>query len=798
MAKKRATDVTESEVGGHASHDQADEMAELSTSLAAMEGTDQAATENVVASAAPVNANGSNDLRPDANEEGWTSAADSQAPQNDWEHSEPSVTLGEALRVDQRIGRSDGTVIGVQYVKQYLERMLAHHDLRASYIEACKTSFVAPNGLYEWSDGAHGRETAAARLKRTHIVVLVAEANVGRHYAGVHLLWTAGDVTILEVRREPGDHIDITRLARKEGSGWLLDLRNEKQIDHAFGRSLVAFERDLASRRSYLVVITPPTLWEKGGRGAEDLAFFLESPRAEEIISSRLKKATPPIDPYPWLEDSSAEQIRQRIQNLTPEDALLWATTIENVHRSPLPHDVDEKQEDGETWEAYERRAKIKLVLKARDNWHRHLLDWHLKHQDSRERNFLIAASLLEGTPAGEIFTAATSLATDLGEDEPEVKGQQGAGIIELSHHVGADLIDGETLRFIRPDFADAALDYFWIDRQHLQEKFLTWMCGLPKALQGFSAQVAVERITAYTIKWTVRKGNLSLLIDLTKKWAPLEELREPTAELITALCLDPKMGSAARALLLEWAKGQRGATADIQMLVAKVCGGPLASYYPQQMLRRLVYLAQAPDESVSAQVAYAMRSLWEQPHIRERLFDQLTQWCMAADPARKAAGAQAFLALAEIRDDAALLPAVLQYEIEIRQKLPATRVSALARGWQALLENPDLDPSSALDHWLGAAILRPGLQPLVEQILVEAAKGYDLTHPDQRRAVQLTTLLYRWQPADQSPAPADRVGFRDRIIEHLYVGGSVRAALPAPDKLEDSAGADQNTWSDV
>ncbi|MGW2152281.1 hypothetical protein [Nonomuraea sp. NPDC001699] len=411
--------------------------------------------------------------------------------------------------------KNKGTVIGV--VKQYLDRMLAYHDLRASYIETCKKHFVAPNGLYEWIGGARDRETASALLQRAHIVVLVADANLGRHYAGLHLLVTAGELTIREVRREPNDHIDISSLAPKENSGWLLDLRNEKQIDHAFGRSLVAFAGKLESRRSYLVVIMPPTLWEKGGRGGEELAFFLESPKAEEIIRARLAKATPAVDPNPWLADAAAEQIRQRIQSATPEDAVSWASTIENVHRSPLPHDIDEKQESDETREAYEHRVKIKLVLKARDNWRGHLLDWHLKHQNSRERNFLVAAALLEGTPAGEIFLAATSLATALGEDEPEVTGQKGAGIIELAHHAGAELSDGENLRFLRPDFADAALDYFWIDRQHLQEKFLTWMCELPKGLKDSSAQVAVERITAYTIKWTVRRRNLSLLIDLTK-----------------------------------------------------------------------------------------------------------------------------------------------------------------------------------------------------------------------------------------------------------------------------------------
>ncbi|MGW2152282.1 hypothetical protein [Nonomuraea sp. NPDC001699] len=215
-------------------------------------------------------------------------------------------------------------------------------------------------------------------------------------------------------------------------------------------------------------------------------------------------------------------------------------------------------------------------------------------------------------------------------------------------------------------------------------------------------------------------------------------------------------------------------------------------------MLRRLVYLAQAPAPSIATQVAEAMRSLWEQHQIRERLFDQLIRWCMALDPTRKAAGAQAFLALAQIRDDGNLLPSVLQYEIDAPQKLPATPGSMLARGWQAVLETPELDPTGVLSSWLNAALVRPDLQSLVEQILVGAAKGYDPAHPDKRRAVQLTTLLYRWQPADQSAAPADRVGFRDKITERLFVGGTARSTLLDPDKSDNIEATFLNASSDV
>ncbi|WP_157099562.1 hypothetical protein [Microbispora sp. ATCC PTA-5024] len=687
------------------------------------------------------------------------------------------------IGVRQRVWKNEGTVIGV--VKQYLSRMLAYRDLPPSYIDICERTFVAPEGLYPGS--REPGESAAEKLEHHHVIALIAGEDMGRHYAAVHLLHNAGEITVREVRREPGEVINLESLLGTGRSGWLLDLRNDRDLGQFLGRTLADFEPHLKRQESYLVAIVPPALWEKGGHGGEHIKHYLELPASEEIIRLRLELADPYIDPRPWLDIPAAEPIRQRVRNLTPDDAVQWAETIIRVQYAPLPHDLNEEKDANETIESYEQRVRIQLAIKARENWRKHLLEWHIGHPSSRERNFLVAAALLEQTAVGEIFKAATSLAVALGERVPEVQGQQGAGIIELSHQIGADLTGDEILQFLRPDYADAVLDYFWIDRQHLQDKFVTWMCGLPVDLGEVEAGVATERITGYVIKWTTRRGKLDLLVNLVEKWAPLNKVRGSTCELITAIALDAHVGGQARSLLLAWAKGERGATPDIQVLVANVCGGPLSRFYPRQMLTRLVYLAQTPHSAVAQAVADALRTLWQQPKIREQVLQQLVKWCLDVDVVRKAAGAEAFLALASLIEDDGV-PSLLAYAYHSYDKPGAPYPVALDRGWQASLESSTSAISSVLNQWLDAAVAAPVLQPLVEQSLTTAARGYDPNHPDERRVVKLSSLLFGWQPANQDPEVGERIALRDRILARLYTSNRLRTAAALYKPMNNSA----------
>ncbi|MFI9552770.1 hypothetical protein [Nonomuraea endophytica] len=688
--------------------------------------------------------------------------------------AEEAVTL-----VTQHVDKNDGLVIGVLTVEQRLRRAIADRDLPLSYIQACERTFVAPSGLLS---PANDRPTAMGILREDHVLVLIAESNMGRHFAAVHLLKNADNVTVREVRREPNEHFEASNLREKKDSGWLLDFRKDDKLNPDFGAEMVGCRQLLKDRSSYLVVIMPSALWKQGSNGGESLAHYLNMPSSEKIIHRHLESAQPSIDLDTWFTGPDGEMIRERVQHLEPDDALLWSETIRTTRDAELPADLvsDEEQSD--------LPARIRMVLEARENWRDHLLRWHKdEKRDSRHRNFLLAASLLEYAPPGLVFTAATSLAVALGEKSPEDRGQQGPGILELVETVDADLVDDETFRFPRPGYPASILDYFWIDRQHLREKFIEWMCSLPSSLDTLIAQEAVERITAFVLKWTLRQQDISQLKTIAKVWGARKELREAAAQLITVAALDPQLGRNVRDLILTWAQGKDNATADMQILVAEICAGQLATFYPIRALYRLGYLVQSPDDHVANAATNAISVLWEREEIRTTLLVEVGKWCRSNNSAQHQAGADAFLALAALSTTADERPSLLIYSSGNEHL-----ADAISSGWQAVLEDPDsAKVSSALASWFNAAVAHPELATPIQDLLVTSARGHAPELPDDRRRVSLTTYLYAWQPAFAPDTGQLRTAFREGVTSRLH------ASAPLLGTFADSSRGAQESVSD-
>lgn len=657
--------------------------------------------------------------------------------------------------IEQQVQQNYGTIAGTVEIVNNVRQMLDYHDLPNRYVKECVNAFALPPRI----------DKAREVLRRNHIVVLVADVDSGRHDAAVYLLGTQESVTLREVRRESGDRLDIAELETETRSGWLLDLRGDQNLDHSLGRSLLGHRERLRSCGSYLVAIIPRALWTQVGIGGDELAFFLEPAAAAEIVRSRLKALKPPINAEPYLQ---AAEIQQRLHNATPADGVRWVEAIRKVTSTPF------QLEDERTYDQLNsdevQTSLIKSVIQVCGNWRSELLEWHKSNFDSRLRNFLLAAAVLEGHTAGEIFEAATKVAVALGEDKPDVDGQRGAGILELIDLVDAHLPDEEHLRFMKPGYADAILDYFWIDRQHLQTEFVAWMCQLPLGLKDTEAAESISgRIGSYVLQWTRRHQKVKMLRDVVRRWAPARVLRTTLVNLLTAAALEPNIvGKFVRDDLLDWAKTEGSGSLAIRTLTAQVCGGDFAKIYPKVALNRLAWLAQSADLAVVEAVQEAMKILWRQPNVRDQIIDQVSTWCTSTDVGRKQAGLRAFLALAGLQDSNHGFPE-LSLQIDSTSK---ARRKLLEQGWRTVLSAQPVESPSAsevLAIWLDAALLSSELQTLLKEVLAIAVGGADALDVDYRRFVRLNGLLYCWQPANKSESDGPRVDLRDGIVWHLH-----------------------------
>jgi hypothetical protein len=663
-----------------------------------------------------------------------------------------TVEIQRSVLVEQQVQQNYGTIAGIV---ENVRRMLDYHELTDCYVKRCVKEFASPPGIGE----------ADEILRRNHIVVLVAEADSGRHDAAVFLLRNREGVTLREVRREPGDRLDIAALGVEARSGWLLDLRNDRELDLSFGRSLLGERERLRSQGSYLVVVIPPSLWTRVGIGGGELTFSLTPAAAYDIVRSRLRALDPPIDAEPYLE---AAEVKKRLYGATPAEAKRWVDAIREVNS--VPPESQYAHTSDQLSPADEIQTLIRSVIQVCENWRPQLLQWHKQNPDSRLRNFLLAAAVLEGRAAGDVFDAATQLAIELGEAEPNVKGQCGAGILELVDRVGAHLPDEECVRFTRPGYADAILDYFWIDRQHLQTRFVTWMGQLPLGFNDRDAAEAISnRISSYILRWTIRHRKLKLLRTVVWRWAPERSLRTTLVYLVTAAALRPDaVGKLVRDELLDWAKTEGDDSLAVRTLTAEVCGDALARIYPKVALYRLAILAQSADPPVVEAVKNAIQALWQKASIRDHIIDQVSMWCDATDATRREAGLNAFLALAGLQESEygqpELSPLLSGATSDQRRKL-------LEQGWRAVLsaQSVDLSAGDILAVWLDAALLSTELQTLLKEVLAVAICGAEPLDTDYRRFVRLSSLLFWWQPARQSTFDRQRADLRDAILWHVH-----------------------------
>ncbi|MEU4117746.1 hypothetical protein AB0F71_25025 [Kitasatospora sp. NPDC028055] len=656
--------------------------------------------------------------------------------------SAPSVTQSIT-------GANNGTVIGIQ-LQNIINRM-RNTDLRRAWVEEQLAVYVPPEN----------EEEATTVLLRENVLVLIGDTGTGRQTTALHLLrgLSGKGLTLKRFLREPDDPFAMDDLAGQRGVGWILDLRAEGDTVSRLGYSLqkTALLKDAGS---YLVVLASPQLWETVGQGGDHAAVTLEAAEAKSVLRAYLAAAPECADPGLWIDNP---RIAQAIAGRLPGEVKRWADAIREEERRPATALLPSATAD-DAEAAFNER--IDRVIEARADWRNQLRDWHIGHPDSDHRNYLLAAAAMDGAPVEKIYPAAESLAEALGETPVPRPGQQGPGIIELTHMIGAVLSADGSVTLPSEGYAEAVVEYFLVDRAHLVDLFTQWTATQAVELEGDLGLQLADRVAEWVLRHTQKTRSVALLKSVTTQWSAKKVLREHARDLLSVAAVDAGAGRMVRNKILEWARKEDEPVA-LRATLAAVCR-QVSQVYPREALLRLDALAESGNQKITDAVGKAINEMWDNPDQRKKVRSVLRSWAANSKATVRSSGSHAFLHLAG-RSDEDGTPSLLAGE-DKENDLPW-----IVQSWRTALEHDPLpDPAVvAFSVWMDGADTAPDARDAVFNVFARAVHD----GPDENRAVRflsLNRLATHWEPSEPTKPLTERARLRDELIT------CVRQADPA------------------
>ncbi|MFC5147132.1 hypothetical protein [Streptomyces aureoversilis] len=646
-----------------------------------------------------------------------------------------------------------GTLIG--QVIQAAVRIHRGQPLPHDWVDEQLVGYVPPRNEGE----------AAAILRREKVLVLVADAvGTGRWTTALKLLrhYPDGALTIRPVRREAGDDFTMEGLRGQERTGWILDLRATGEsvpVGRMFGRELND-TAPLKSAESVLIVLVSTELWKQIGEGAGNLDVAMDPADPAEILTAYLGLSDACPDPDKWKND---HRLKAHVRHLLPGQVYEWARTIVEVASDQSGSGSSETPEKRFT-------KQVEAVINARLRWFEQLAEWHSRPgRTSFERNYLLSMAVYDGSVVEDVHEKVALLATAFEEDAEPLRGQQGPGLVELTRQIDAKLQPDGSIRFPGPGFAEAVVDYFWLDRPHLLDKFTKWTVDQCLALEQPHQSALAERVTPWVLHHCQSTRSTRFLRSVATRWSENSRLLSHAVNLLVATSLDAQIGSLTRNAITKWIE-QPKTTVALKCAITKACQH-LAPVHPTSMLRRLAELAATAEPEVGVTVGESINALWDDSELRPRLHEALTNWLESEKPTVQRAAGNAFLHLAMKLDDTGM-PTLLSDD-----KAPIWVVNS----WRSILEADDLS-SLALrvsTSWLDASAVSPEAREIVADVFVRAV--HDTPKEARRgiRALNFFRIAENWRILGRALDEPTRNQERATIVERVEAADPRTVAGP-------------------
>ncbi|MET8550166.1 hypothetical protein [Micromonospora zamorensis] len=633
-----------------------------------------------------------------------------------------SGAAAATIRAWQHIGSvTDSSIIGVQI--SYFIDPSADREIPSEVLRSARSVFVETEAF---------QAAASSFANQDNVVVLAGQPGSGRKSTALALMADLHSrhknrIAILPYGGSPD--YSARRIPAERGGGYILELPSDDAVDDFkvspnFGALLASISRILRERGSRLVVVTTSEQWKRIGFNSSCVALEVEPVDGLSIVERRLSKEYGDEVADQWTRHPSV------IALLEFEDP--WGSVeifglIKRTIHDPAPPLTRADRLAfglGEDSDESEFSRRVLSMVSARRSWRSQLLSWHKeRHRTSFHRNFLLAGATLREAPVADLYQGAIDLCSEFEEDGiSQLRGQQAPGVIELVDEVAADLTDQDTIRFRRPGWPEAAIEYFWLDRPLYRDKFIQWAAAaaLRPVVSNSTRDSAASRIdradaiAEFVLAWSLRHNQPMLLQELVDKWH--NTLVWPAAvRAVTNACFDQHSGRAVHRLLLSWSKSGQP---SLLTAVAEVCAGSFGRAYPGKALVRLRHLASSASAETLTAVKEAVQGLWNDLSVRPSLIAEVVAWCGSTDPRRNRSGRFAFAALAEMADSAGV-PLLLRQIISN----PSDDIARLVTvGWKAILDvDEDKEAQVAATRaWVEVGAFDPIFREPVTEIFLQ------------------------------------------------------------------------------
>ncbi|MFI6899701.1 hypothetical protein ACIBKY_00500 [Nonomuraea sp. NPDC050394] len=523
---------------------------------------------------------------------------------------------------------------------------------------------------------------AVAAARETGLVVLCANPGNGRRITAVNV------AAALELTPEwlVIDEEDVhASLHCKKRRTYLLNLQESApEVLPALGRELAGYVARLREAGSCLVVVAT-----EHELGTLDLAVHpeivkLRASDPREVFLAHLARRRSREESQAWAAD---DQINRILADASPQDAV---RLTEHVHESG-----NRVPQEG-----------VQEVLAAYYNWEKELESWFTITQATEQgyrRALLLSVAAMEGSSVTKVFAAADMLCAAVGIPYLPGRGLIGPGVDTHLQDVDAKYVNGQ-VKFTRPRYGVAVLDHVWEDRPFFKDHLTDWL-----------RELRDDQPSTILLRLAMRHGLPDLVLETVQQWSRQDP--ERAVRMLTIAAMSDELGRAIRSRMYAWARN--GNQESLHLVVAAVCGGPLADAFDRIAFTRLKHLAGRDSEQVEAAVIDALAKLVTRPRLRVPTAVEIVKWAESAGRARRT-GLRAFVKLAALCSPEGRL-VLMPYSTR-----EETLIDTLADGWRATLrdhESADTAKKVAV-AWLEEAVRGDTDGEVICQILAKAVRS--------------------------------------------------------------------------